>query len=475
MARHSTGARNNRVAGSFIVMVLAIVVVAALFAWWLMSRHAASTNNAQDTSCTAGELTLPVAGDTPQLIQQLVDKYNESKSVLGGKCVTATASDSLDSAGVYLSGSSDKETVDTLQVANRTPSTADWPVVGSEAVGVATKSGYTWDSDAAITYASKGNAMVSAFVATAKGADATSVATTVTASAYAKVSDVVAEGKDNIAVAENQLPEGYTFVKAQKDGSDVLIPLRAVALSGNDQVSEEVADAASDFAAKSASSNSNALTSSVSVAAFEALAQVTANTSASSTETAAPKANVEDTLFLLDTSNGMGAELDDHSWYAAAASDIHDAALKIGDAGKQVYLWNYSSPISERVNQGWRTNVGFNDTSNGRNAAEDVLHFGTGGVPQSRSAVSAALKAAANNGEPLRVVLIVSGTEDSYDLQAAIDAARSAGNITLDVIAVGQNDLDESLSIAATELGGTVTHATDSTQLTTAIANASGV
>ncbi len=98
---------------------------------------------------------------------------------------------------------------------------------------------------------------------------------------------------------------------------------------------------------------------------------------ASSTVEMAPN-----TLLLVDTSANMTAMFD------ATQQALSGTAGKLSQNNSQVALWNYSSPISEAATVGYRDNLGF---GNGAAVPDTLAAFGTGGVPQSRSATIAAL------------------------------------------------------------------------------------
>ena len=152
-----------------------------------------------------------------------------------------------------------------------------------------------------------------------------------------------------------------------------------------------------------------------------------------------------DTLFLLDTSVQMAPN------YAAVAGALADTAQALGAAGQSVALWNYSSPLSPTATVGYRDNVGFGAAGD---VAAAATQFGTGGVPQTRSAVLAALATARDQanatGKGARVVLVTTGTAQDMDdaaFTAALDDVRS-DNVKLSVVQIS-GDKDEALAKAA--------------------------
>ena len=93
-----------------------------------------------------------------------------------------------------------------------------------------------------------------------------------------------------------------------------------------------------------------------------------------------------------------------------AKDAIGEAATTVAGKEKQVGLWNYSSPINEGVTRGYRVNVPLTFSAEEVNVA--VQRFATGGVPQTREALLAATSAAADARDPMRVVLVTTGTAD---------------------------------------------------------------
>ncbi|MBG9311576.1 VWA domain-containing protein, partial [Corynebacterium belfantii] len=78
-------------------------------------------------------------------------------------------------------------------------------------------------------------------------------------------------------------------------------------------------------------------------------------------------------------------------WFDAASHGLINLAQKQEERGKAIGLWNYSSPLTPGITQGWRSNLNF-DTPDAIRQVKDVLgNFGTGGQPQTLAATSAAL------------------------------------------------------------------------------------
>ena len=191
---------------------------------------------------------------------------------------------------------------------------------------------------------------------------------------------------------------------------------------------------------------------------------------APSTENKEDQGVAPNTLFLLDTSDNLAPYFDE------VTQGVAEAASAVGAEGSQVALWNYSSPISATATVGFRQNVAYGDAEN---VAFAVRQFGTGGVPQTRSAVVAALDNAtdqvAESGKDTRVVLITTGTQQDMDdasFAEALKAARGKG-VSLNVLHVGEGEKDAELEKLADSYK-TILDPSNAQEDKKAIANAAG-
>lgn len=191
---------------------------------------------------------------------------------------------------------------------------------------------------------------------------------------------------------------------------------------------------------------------------------------APSTENKEDQGVAPNTLFLLDTSDNLAPYFDE------VTQGVAEAASAVGAEGSQVALWNYSSPISATATVGFRQNVAYGDAEN---VAFAVRQFGTGGVPQTRSAVVAALDNAtdqvAESGKDTRVVLITTGTQQDMDdasFAEALKAARGKG-VSLNVLHVGEGEKDAELEKLADSYK-TISDPSNAQEGKKAIANAAG-
>ncbi|OFQ54454.1 vWA domain-containing protein [Corynebacterium sp. HMSC074H12] len=201
-------------------------------------------------------------------------------------------------------------------------------------------------------------------------------------------------------------------------------------------------------------------------------AKDTESTSAapSSEATAAEEQVAPNTLFLLDTSENLAPYFD------AVSQGVAEAASAAGAEGSQVGLWNYSSPLSASATVGYRQNVSYGDADNVTYA---VGMFGTGGVPQTRSAVVAALDNATDqvteSGKDTRVVLVTTGTQQDMDDAAFAEAMKNARGegVSLSVVHVGSGEKDAELEKLADSYS-TVADPSDAQDSATAISAAAG-
>ncbi|WP_300917740.1 hypothetical protein [Corynebacterium stationis] len=187
------------------------------------------------------------------------------------------------------------------------------------------------------------------------------------------------------------------------------------------------------------------------------------------TSEAPAPATSADTLILLDTSNAMAGQFD------PVSGALANTARALSGANKAVALWNYSSPLNPGVTVGYRDNLGF---GNGDEAANTIQAFGTGGEPQTRPAVIAAADVAADRAadinDPVRVLLVTTGTVTAMDDAAFADAfAQAAGNnVELSVVHVGPGAPDAAVEDVATEF--TSVDGTDSRAVADALKAAAG-
>ena len=254
-----------------------------------------------------------------------------------------------------------------------------------------------------------------------------------------------------------------------------IIALVAFLLRGMDNADEN------DAAAPAAVESSSEATTEMTTKATSSVPTSGAPTSSSSPLSSAPAPSTAaqpkpdltmaaNTLLLLDTSSSMAPI------YGPVSQALGTTASDLAADGGAVSLWNYSSPISETATVGYRQNLGFGDG----NAVSGTLGgFGTGGVPQTRSAVVAAVANAADqaagSGDKARVLVVTTGTEQDMDdaqFTAALKDAASK-DVSLSVVHVGEGNVDAALKSAADSF--TTVDSADEAKLTGAISKAAGV
>ncbi|MCK6081941.1 hypothetical protein KZX32_00205 [Corynebacterium kefirresidentii] len=254
-----------------------------------------------------------------------------------------------------------------------------------------------------------------------------------------------------------------------------IIALVTFLVRGMDNADEN--DAAAPAAVESSSEATTEMTtkttSSVPTSAAPTSSSSPRNSAPAPSSAAQPKPDLTmaaNTLLLLDTSSSMAPI------YGPVSQALGTTASDLAADGGAVSLWNYSSPISETATVGYRQNLGFGDG----NAVSGTLGgFGTGGVPQTRSAVVAAVANAADqaagSGDKARVLVVTTGTEQDMDdaqFTAALKDAASK-DVSLSVVHVGEGNVDAALKSAADSF--TTVDSAEEAKLTGAITKAAGV
>ena len=404
MAKHASGKNNYRLSGELIALLVVLALIAAAIIWWLTGRgEDAGSTEAQAEDCVAGELVLPVAASDKGAGQSLVDAYGASSPVVRDYCVKPQLVDSVADAAVFIAPNT-TVTHQSLENAGRTPAVSDPKAAYSEAVGVAGKNEVKLED---LTV------------------DKVRFPVSEESAASALVASKVA-GNDK--VDENQARAGQDFARfasgrfdgTEKDQPAVsdLVWAAALPAGGEAITSDAKKDGAQDGAdADKAAGGESADAASANAGALQP----------------------ENTLFLLDTSDAM-------SPYLQPAKDaIANAALELGGKGKQVGLWNYSSPLNPGVVVGYRQNISVSPDAD--SVAVAVRRFLTGGVPQTRQAVEAAAGAYGAGEAKTRVVLVTTGTADAGDDKAFEDAVRSAAGdkVEITVVRVGEGVADKAV------------------------------
>lgn len=457
MAKHASGKNNYRLSGELIALLVVLALIAAAVIWWLSTRgDDADSAAAQPEDCVAGELVLPVAASDKGAGQSLVDAYGASSPVVRDYCVKPQLVDSVADAAVFVAPNT-AVTHQSLDSAGRTPAVSDAQPAYSEAVGVAGKDEIKFEDLTAdkLRFAVAEESAASALVASQVVGNDNDAVQALTDQRIASASDLNADAGEYLATAEDAVPEGLKFTPVGADAVYTAFPLNQ-----NDKVDENQARAGQDFArfasehfdgsAKDQPAVSDLVWAAALPAGGEAITADEKEDSdpqnAADADKAADEAGSnagalqpENTLFLLDTSDAM-------SPYIQPAKDaIANAALELGAQGKQVGLWNYSSPLNPGVVVGYRQNITVSPDAD--SVAVAVRRFLTGGVPQTRQAVEAAAGAYGTGDAKTRIVLVTTGTADAGDDNAFENAVRGAAGdkVEITVVRVGEGEADQAV------------------------------
>ncbi|WP_293829294.1 vWA domain-containing protein [uncultured Corynebacterium sp.] len=457
MAKHASGKNNYRLSGELIALLVVLALIAAAVIWWLSTRgDDADSAEAQPEDCVAGELVLPVAASDKGAGQSLVDAYGASSPVVRDYCVKPQLVDSVADAAVFVAPNT-AVTHQSLDSAGRTPAVSDAQPAYSETVGVAGKDEVKLEDLTAdkLRFAVSEESAASALVASQVVGNDNDAVQALTDQRIASASELNADAGEYLATAEDAVPEGLKFTPVGADAVYTAFPLNQ-----NDKVDENQARAGQDFArfasehVDGSAKDQPAVSDLVWAAALPAGGEaITADEkedsdtqNAADPDKAADEAGSnpaalqpENTLFLLDTSDAM-------SPYIQPAKDaIANAALELGAQGKQVGLWNYSSPLNPGVVVGYRQNITVSPDAD--SVAVAVRRFLTGGVPQTRQAVEAAAGAYGTGDAKTRIVLVTTGTADAGDDNAFENAVRGAAGdkVEITVVRVGEGEADQAV------------------------------
>ena len=457
MAKHASGKNNYRLSGELIALLVVLALIAAAVIWWLSTRgDDADSAEAQPEDCVAGELVLPVAASDKGAGQSLVDAYGASSPVVRDYCVKPQLVDSVADAAVFVAPNT-AVTHQSLDSAGRTPAVSDAQHAYSETVGVAGKDEVKLEDLTAdkLRFAVSEESAASALVASQVVGNDNDAVQALTDQRIASASELNADAGEYLATAEDAVPEGLKFTPVGADAVYTAFPLNQ-----NDKVDENQARAGQDFArfasehfdgsAKDQPAVSDLVWAAALPAGGEAITadekEDSDTQNAADPDKAADEAGSnpaalqpENTLFLLDTSDAM-------SPYIQPAKDaIANAALELGTQGKQVGLWNYSSPLNPGVVVGYRQNITVSPDAD--SVAVAVRRFLTGGVPQTRQAVEAAAGAYGTGDAKTRIVLVTTGTADAGDDNAFENAVRGAAGdkVEITVVRVGEGEADQAV------------------------------
>ena len=465
MAKHASGKNNYRLSGELIALLVVLALIAAAVIWWLSSRgddtNDADGAQAKAEDCVAGELVLPVAASDKGAGQSLVDAYGDSAPVVRDYCVKPQLVDSVADAAVFVAPNT-TVTHQSLESSGRTPAVSDPQPAYSEAVGVAGKDDVKLEDLTVdkVRFPVSDESAASALVASKVAGNDTDAVQALTDQRLGSADELNADAGEFLATAEDAVPEGLKFTPVGADAVYTAFPLNQ-----NEKVDENQARAGQDFARfasehfdgseKDQPAVSDLVWAAALPAGGEAItadakqegdaqdgadADKAAGGDGADTDGAnAAALQPENTLFLLDTSDAMNP-------YIQPAKDaIANTALELGGQGKQVGLWNYSSPLNPGVVVGYRQNITVSPDAD--SVAVAVRRFLTGGVPQTRQAVEAAASAYGSGEAKTRIVLVTTGTADAGDDKVFEDAVRGAAGdkVEITVVRVGEGEADQAV------------------------------
>lgn len=465
VGRHADGRSNWRLSRELTIGLIVVLAVVGIIAWWMTVRDETNRTHATASPCINGTLSLPIqAADSPQL-DELLAGYRDSDPVVRDYCVVPQLVSSGADAALMLASGPRKVTRAALEALDRTPASDTWPVIFNSPVGIAHTadaevSGVDWPdlADRGVVIPAGKSVYARAVAASAlTSADADRGVELLRADRTVTVEDAVAKGSPLLAVTEDSTPEGYTFYAPD----DLAVATVAIPLAATDRVNEEQTRAAADFARYVSDHVEQAEPDEARRQVLSTADIISERFAAVPEESRGSVDDGTDTLVLLDTSTNMDALIDGHRVGAEISRLLDPLMLSVGRAGGRVALWNYSSPLSPGVTRPWRDNVTFLDDSAGSTAVRAVKGLGTGGEPLTRSAVPAALGSAVERstetGEPVRLVIITSGTADATDDAAFRTqlAGRDSGQVIPQIVHVGTAPIDPVLAEWATSRGGT--------------------
>ncbi|QGU04556.1 hypothetical protein [Corynebacterium comes] len=449
MARHSSGKNNFAVSGYVIVAGVVILALIAALVWWFSLRDE-SDPESQAQECIQGDLVLPVAESSPGLAEGLINQWNETGPVVRDHCVTAEVVDSVDGAALLIAR--DNPEVEGILGERTVSSTVPVDVYTAQLwTGGDARLDDVDPADVTYPVATDPDSAVAVAVALA-GDGAPALIQRDRDMTIDSDAEILAVG------ADAGVHKGAGSTRDVRGAEVVTIAHILNQVTG---ITEEQTRAAAAFADFHDATGDVPADLPDRSAAWAAVTQDVAVEETTEAETPAPEPEANtpvDTLILLDTSAGTTAAFGDRSIYAASAAALAPISRDLGAGGQQVALWNYSSPLNPGVTQGWRRNVNFSD---GAQAADAIVRFGTGGVPQTRSALVAAAANAADQaratGEPARVLLITSGTAQDMDDESFRRAYAEA---------VGDADVSvETVHVGGGQVDGLLAELTDHTQI----------
>lgn len=451
MGRHSSVNEEPQSVSTrlIVIIVLVIAVILAVIGWVVFGPSSDSDDSAQ--KCSEGELVLPIAESSPGIAQSLIDAYAATNPVQGKKCVTLRVTPDIATAALYISQGDPRPAVKKVR---RTVVDPINPVQVPLGVNVLS-SEEMYSSADQIVYPVATDGEAAAVAATYLSNSVDNGTMLLQRDAQVTLEQAMEE-KHTYIVAPYPL-KGYTFHPMRATSTIDAAVLASTDTVTKDQVSAATAmitfatekPAASDVKIEDVHAVQKNVGMEIRPVTPPAPVSSSAPESQQKPADQKPVAKALDTLFLLDTSDAMAGEN-----FTQASGAIKELSRSLAVEGIQVALWNYSSPLNPGVTKGWRDNVSF---GNGETIPTTLDGFGTGGYPQTRSAVVAALQAAnahaQETGAAVNILVITTGTQEDIpdpDFMGQLDGLAN-DKVTLKVLHLAPGAEDAVLKERASE------------------------
>lgn len=437
MGKHSMRGNNFALSKGLIAILVATLVALLVLGWISYNafiKH--DDEQAQGGECVSGDLALPVAASQEGVGRKLIDAYAETNPVVRDYCVRPVYVENINEAAAYVAPDvavSHQE----VKAAERATTEGQLSPALIDKVGLAGDQDVTAENVeiSSVVFPVNDAPDASAVVASELAENEQAATKALSDQRIPSLDDATKVATQLIATSESNVPEGFSFNPL----GEAAVVYSVFPLNAAGDVNEEQSRAAQDFAKFSAGRfNGNAdaqpvIPDLVWAAARPAGGETITGGADGEGEQKANGEQIMDTLFILDTSQGTAGIID------GLVANISEGARAVTEAGRQVALWNYSSPQSEGVTAGWRDNVEL--TTDPEAVAGTAAGFTNAGVPQTREVVLAATQRAIDGGTPLRIVIFTSGSADmdainDAALVDAIKRAREAGAV-IDVFTVG--------------------------------------
>lgn len=436
MGRHASGRNNFALSTWVIVTIVVILALVAGYIFWSKARDNAGAEKTEAASqCIEGDLIVPVAESSPGVAGTLLASWAESAPIVRDHCIKPTIVNDARDAVLLLTTAIEAQVPAQLRELDlSSPDSPDGatpnalPVVGAIPVGLATPGDSGEPDESAAVFPVASEAAVAARVAQAIAPE--QAKSLLERDKNLSTTEALA-GQAPVAMVEAQTPAGWSFHPIE----GATTALRAVTLSPRaNAAADNQTRAAAEFKKWASEQPVGDVDNSLITVALPDLSQGQPTTLAKR-----QPETTRDTLILLDTSDAMAP------WLDPVRGALHPMIDALGAQGVRVGLWNYSSPLSPTAQKGWRDNVRLGDAAD----VHPVLDgFGTGGVPQTRNSLLAAvgsMAVQAQPGNPVRIVLITTGTADDAAVSAeslSSTLASVRGLVQLSLIHLGDNPID---------------------------------